>query len=278
MIMAQAHIYCRCSHLDSVETGFGLADQEQQCRMYFDLLRMRDPNLRDLRLNPEIFRDLAISAYQKKSAAFDKRPAGGKLLAAVKPGDHILFARLDRSFRNALEARLWMDHWTQAGVRIHFIDLQIDVGSATGMMLFGIMSYVAEWYSATISERTKEGLKQKMLRDGAVNPGRAIGEKLVELADGTKKVERDMKRLVRMRWIRLVYGYVNKRRVEQGLKPYTSEDVTAMYDRLEARREGREPYKAISRMSVHPKTVRSDFHRAATIWPDRYQAQSVISG
>lgn len=276
--MACAHIYVRCSHLDSAESGFGLADQEQQCRMYFDLLRMRDPNLRDLRLNPVIFRDLAISAYQKKSAAFDKRPAGGKLLEVVKPGDHILFARLDRSFRNALEARLWMDHWRQAGVRIHFIDLQIDVGTATGMMLFGIMSYVAEWYSGTISERTKEGLAQKKLRDGAIRPGQMIGEKLVTLEDGSARVEKDRKRLVRMRWIRWVYGCINDKRSAMGLKRYTSDEIAFMYERLSARREGREPYKVISRMALIPKTIRKDFHRAALIWPDRYRSTPTNSG
>ncbi len=271
--MATAHIYCRVSHLDSVETGFGMAEQEQQCRAYFDLLRMRDPSLRGLCLNDVVYRDLAISAYQKKSASFDKRPAAGRLLQVVKPGDHILFARLDRSFRNALEARIWMEHWKSAGVRIHFIDLQIDVGTATGMMLFGIMSYVAEWYSASISERTKEGLAQKKIRDGAIIPGHEIGKKRVKQEDGTVRVEQDRKRLVRIRWIRWVYGYINQRRVAQGLKPYTSEDLAFMYDRHEARLEGREPYKALSRISLRPKTIRKDFHHAPQLWPDRYQAQ-----
>lgn len=267
--MPTAFAYVRCSHLDSAESGLGLAAQEATVRAYYDFLRLRDPNLRELRFHPDVCRDLAISAYKKSSASFDKRPGARKLLGMVKPGDHILFARLDRAFRNALEARLWINHWKESGVRVHFVDLQIDIGTATGMMIFGFMSYVAEWYSASISERTKEGLRQKLLRDGDVN-GRSVGKKRVPTDDGEYRMEEDRARLVRMRWVRWVYGHINARRRQAGLEPYSSTELAVLYDRCIAKREGREPYKAVSRMPLQPKAARRDFHRAAILWPDRY--------
>lgn len=272
--MATAHIYIRCSHIDSAESGLGLMQQEETCRAYFDLLRLRVPDCRELLLNQGIFRDVAVSAYQRKSAAFDKRPAGRRLLGEVKPGDHILFARLDRSFRNARECRRWIDHWKDTGVRVHFVDLQVDVGTAQGMLIVGIMSYMAEWQSAYISERTREGQRQKILKLGDVYAEPPIGSKKVVDENGVPRYERDHRRRVRVRWVRWLLDVVSPRLP----KPLTHPQVCELYERCEAKRQNREPYRAASRFTLKPNMVGVDYKAAARIWPERYLTEGRKSG
>lgn len=269
--MATAYIYIRCSHVDSAESGLGLAQQEQECRAYYDFLRSQSRDTRELRLFPQVFADIAVSAYQKRSAEFAKRPAGARLLRAVKPGDHIIFARLDRAFRNAVECRNMVNLWTDMGVHVHFVDLKVDTSTAIGVFMMGIMSYVAEWWSSYISERTKEGLRQKVLRDGG-KTGQSVTHKLVQDAAGNTQLVEDFDRLARLRYVTWIITAVNPAREAAGMKRLTHPDIARAYEQCQARRQGRKPFTVLSRMELGTtKKIRDELKHAKKIWPHRFE-------
>lgn len=266
--MARALIYIRCSHVDSAESGLGLAAQEATCRAYFDFLRMSSPTFRELQLYPEVFRDVAVSAYQKSTRDFDKRKAGRRLVGEVLPGDQLIFAKLDRAFRNAMECRRWVDHWIEMGVGVHFVDLQLNLTSSAGKLILGILSYVAEWESLVRSERTKEGLKQKILRDGYIKA--PLGSVEIRDEDGERELVDDHRRRLRIRYLAWMVWTVNRRRVEDGKRPFTHPQIAHLYDGCMAKREGRQPYKALSRCELQEHNIRRDLRAAQQIWPERY--------
>lgn len=164
--MPTAYIYIRCSHEDSTESGYGLMAQEEISRRYYDLMRVSDPRLKGVALRNPPFVDASVSAYKPQTADFAKRPAGRELIAALQPGDQIIFARLDRSFRNVRECLKWIDRWESEGVGIHFADMKIDTGTAMGRFMLQVMAAIAEWQSGYISERTKEGQRAYRMRNG----------------------------------------------------------------------------------------------------------------
>lgn len=160
--MVTVYGYNRVSHLDSVNSGrsshdtqgLSLGTQEDTIRRKFDELKLDDPDLQW----GGIFTDPAVSAYK---TPFAKRPAGGRLLLKVQPGDIIIFARFDRAFRSMMDCFRMIERWEKEKVRIVFCDQSWDTKTASGRFMMSIFAALAEFYSANISERTKEGLARK---------------------------------------------------------------------------------------------------------------------
>jgi len=63
----------------------------------------------------EFIEDRAISA---KATLFSERPQGKKLCMLLEKGDAIVFAKLDRGFRNLLDALTMFHRWDALGVRV----------------------------------------------------------------------------------------------------------------------------------------------------------------
>src|SRR4051812_6431617 len=74
-----------------------------------------------------------------------ERPEGSALLAALRPGDAVVTAKLDRMFRSALDALDVLQRFQDRGVRLHMVDLGGDVmGNGVSKLVFTILSAVAE--------------------------------------------------------------------------------------------------------------------------------------
>jgi DNA invertase Pin-like site-specific DNA recombinase len=88
------------------------------------------------------------------SKPLTERLEGAALLAALKAGDVIITAKLDRMFRSALDALEVLGKLKKAGVSLHMIDLGGDV-TANGIskLVFTILSAVAEAERDRIRER-----------------------------------------------------------------------------------------------------------------------------
>ena len=103
-----------------------------------------------------------------------ERPQGAALLAALKPGDVIIAAKLDRLFRSALDAldvlsKLWERH----DVALHLIDLGGDISSnGISKLVFTILCAVAEAERDRIRERVIETKHDQRQR------GRYLGGKI----------------------------------------------------------------------------------------------------
>ncbi len=99
------------------------------------------------------FVDQDVSAYKR---AFLVRPAGRRLSAALELGDHVIFARLDRAFRNVRDALTTIEIWRRRHIGIHFLDPQVDLSTAHGRAFLQMSAVWAEFSSALHSERMRE--------------------------------------------------------------------------------------------------------------------------
>jgi len=108
-----------------------------------------------------IFVERAVSG----SRPLVERPQGAALLAALKSGDTIITAKLDRMFRSALDALDVLADLRDHGVSLHMIDLGGDVtGNGISKLVFTILSAVAEAERDRIRENVRTVKKDQRAR------------------------------------------------------------------------------------------------------------------
>jgi putative DNA-invertase from lambdoid prophage Rac len=95
-----------------------------------------------------------------------ERAEGTALLAALKPGDVLITAKLDRMFRSALDALDVLAKLKARNVSLHMIDLGGDVtGNGISKLVFAILSAVAEAERDRIRERVTEVKRDQRQRN-----------------------------------------------------------------------------------------------------------------
>jgi putative DNA-invertase from lambdoid prophage Rac len=100
------------------------------------------------------------------------RPQGTALLAALKAGDVLITAKLDRMFRSALNALDVLANLKERNVNLHMIDLGGDVtGNGISKLVFTILSAVAEAERDRIRERVAQ-VKQDQKDRGRYRGGK----------------------------------------------------------------------------------------------------------
>jgi putative DNA-invertase from lambdoid prophage Rac len=88
------------------------------------------------------------------SVPLAERAQGKAMLAALKAGDVVITAKLDRMFRSALDALGVLADLKERGISLHMIDLGGDVtGNGISKLVFTILSAVAEAERDRIRER-----------------------------------------------------------------------------------------------------------------------------
>lgn len=112
------------------------------------------------------FVDQDVSAYKKPLLT---RPAGRRLSAALELGDHVIFARLDRAFRNVRDALTTIEIWHRRNIGVHFLDPQVDLSTAHGRAFLQMSAVWAEFSSALHSERMREVNAQAKRQGRALN-------------------------------------------------------------------------------------------------------------
>jgi DNA invertase Pin-like site-specific DNA recombinase len=136
-----------------VSTGkqdLSMEAQEEKIKLYCQL------NSLEL---AEIIRERAVTAKIK----LNKRPEGSKIEQMLKSGvHHIVACKLDRLFRNAVDALSHVEEWDEAGISLHLVDLggmAVNTGSSMGKMLITMLAGWAEFERNIISERTATALQ-----------------------------------------------------------------------------------------------------------------------
>ena len=110
-----------------------------------------------------------------------ERPQGRALLDALRPGDRVICARLDRMFRNAADACAMLAGFRRRGVALHLLDLGGDDCTSNGIagLVFTVMSAVAEFERGRIAERIAEAKAAQRARrrftGGAAPFGYTVG-------------------------------------------------------------------------------------------------------
>ena len=138
-----------------VSTGkqdLSMEAQEERIRLYCQL------NGLDL---VEVIRERGITAKIK----LNKRPEGSRIANLTAAGVcHIVALKLDRLFRNAVDALTHVEDWEQAGISLHLVDMggqSVNTGSSMGKMLITMLAGFAEFERNMIAERTTAALRHK---------------------------------------------------------------------------------------------------------------------
>ena len=113
------------------------------------------------------------------SRPMSERPVGKQLLAAIRPGDVVISAKLDRMFRSALDALDNLNKLKAQGVALHLIDLGGDVtGNGISKLVFTILSAVAESERDRIRSRVTETKADQKKRGRHLGGSRPFGYRI----------------------------------------------------------------------------------------------------
>lgn len=219
------YTYRRCSHESSRESGLGLEVQSDQLKAYFDLqAALKYPGLQLVEVP---FDDLAVSGWKYDFLA---RNGGSALNAMLKPGDHIIFPELKTAFRNLRDCLNTLKFWGDQGIIVHFVDLQIDLGTALGRFVLHTWGAVGELHSALTSERNK-ATAARLIRQGRATGGSIpLGRKRVGKGKD-KHLEWDNE-------VRAIMQHIVRLRDNDGL---SFEKISDVIEERVAKAEGRSP-------------------------------------
>lgn len=141
--------YCRVSTGRQAEFGYSLKEQQDAIIRHFESLKYVYEGIE----LEHIFVDHGESAFKQRLI---QRTEGFRLCNALQRGDHVIFPKLDRGFRNLLDYLKQAEVWKMKGVTMHLITPNVDTGTAIGKYFVSIMAATAEWESAMKSERIRE--------------------------------------------------------------------------------------------------------------------------
>jgi DNA invertase Pin-like site-specific DNA recombinase len=125
------------------------------------------------------------------------RPEWDKCLAQLRKGDVLVVTKLDRIGRSLVNLVDVVRLLGERGVGLKVLDQDIDTSTPGGKLPFHIMSALAEWEAAIISERTIEGLEAARERHGGTLPvrGPEITRDQVTTAEGLVRAGMPAKRI-----------------------------------------------------------------------------------
>jgi DNA invertase Pin-like site-specific DNA recombinase len=129
--------------------------------------------------DPEIYSDEGVSG----GIALAERPKGGELLRQLRRGSVVIANRLDRVFRDTLDAEITARAFEQAGIDLIVLDLgpdSVTSGSSVARLQFNMLAAFAAFERNRIRERTLEG--RAVLRAKGYHPGGTppFGSRVVE--------------------------------------------------------------------------------------------------
>lgn len=154
--------YIRVSTEGQAEKGISLEAQRAKIEAY--------AVTKDLEL-VEIIEDAGLSAKNLK------RPGVRKVLdmARRKEVDAVVIVKLDRMFRNTVDALETAQAFDRRGVGLHSISESLDTQSAMGKFFFTLTAALAEMERGLVGERTKAALAQKRRKGEATGGSTPYG-------------------------------------------------------------------------------------------------------
>lgn len=142
----------------------------------------------------------AIEKEHESAAVVEwrKRPKLQALLAQMHPGDHLIVWRLDRLESNFMRLMDLLNRLIELKIDIHvlqFLEGQpIDLGSAMGRAMVGILAMARDMWVGMISEATKDALRVRQEQGQQVFHVTLYGRVWVETNIPTKRNPLRMKR------------------------------------------------------------------------------------
>jgi DNA invertase Pin-like site-specific DNA recombinase len=97
--------------------------------------------------------------FEEKASGMDaKHPKLQECLNFMREGDTLVVTRLDRLARSTLHLCQIAEKLAQAGIHLQVLDQQVDTRTATGRLLFGMLSVIAQFEIELRAERQREGI------------------------------------------------------------------------------------------------------------------------
>jgi DNA invertase Pin-like site-specific DNA recombinase len=130
-----------------------------------------------------------------------KRPEGSRLLKVVRPGDVIVAAKLDRMFRNALDALQTMGSFRDRKISLWLLDLGNDcTGNGIAELIMTVLAAVAQFERGLISERIKDAKRNLRRANRHLGGTRPFGyevdaDKQLQPVDAEQRAIADILRL-----------------------------------------------------------------------------------
>ena len=205
--------YVRVSTEEQAREGVSLDAQEERLRAYCAM--------QGLEL-VEVVREAGVSG----SVVLTDRPAGGGLIAAVrgKRVEHVVALKLDRLFRDAVDALTQTREWDRAGIALHLVDMggqSLNSASAMGRLFLTVLAGLAECERNLIAERTRTAMRHKAARGEVV--GRAPRGLRIEgkgvVADEASDGLTMYRRARTMRDAGLTYRAIAEQLTREGFRP-----------------------------------------------------------
>lgn len=116
------------------------------------------------------------------SGARADRPGLDKLLSVAVAGDTISVWRLDRLGRSVVHLATLAEDLRARGVGLRSLTDGVDTTTATGRLVYGLLSTLAEFERETIRERVKAGMQAAKKRGISVGRRKALTSAQVEHA------------------------------------------------------------------------------------------------
>lgn len=137
--------YIRVSTVDQADEGESLPTQAKKIMSYAELM--------DLEPVTHIFKEAGISG----SIPLAERPAGKDMFQMLQTGDTVIATKLDRTFRNALDALNTVEFFKRHKISLYLMDMQGDVvNGTTAKLIFTVLAAVAESTRNRIRESIME--------------------------------------------------------------------------------------------------------------------------
>ena len=142
-------VYCRVSTREQAELGFGIDVQMNKINAYLSLFDYEVDYIR-------YFVDEGISVKSMKRKRLQE------MFDQVKKGelDLVIIYKLDRLSRSVIDVYSIIEMLNRYGCNLIAVMDKIDINSANGRMLVGMLAIISQWERETISERTNDGMDQ----------------------------------------------------------------------------------------------------------------------
>lgn len=207
--MKEALAYVRVSTTEQAREGVSLDAQEDRIRAYCQMSGLSLVT---------VIREEGISAAKPLAG----RPGGQQITGAVtaKRIGHVVALKLDRLFRDAVDALNQTRAWDRAGVALHLVDMggqTLNTATAMGRMFLTMTAAFAELERNLIAERTQAALlykKSKRLVYGAIPYGFSRNGDSLKAIEVELNIVRQVKRWTARGWsLRKITDALDRRKV-----------------------------------------------------------------
>jgi len=128
---------------------------------------------------------------EKASGKNLERPILQQLLSKVKSGDKIVVREMSRLGRSQGELMLLIEEYQKLGVEFEILNIGVDTKTATGKMILGILSSVAQMERELLLERQALGIAQAKV-DGKYKGKQTNPKTIAKCKEAMEYVENGM--------------------------------------------------------------------------------------